>query len=372
MRYRNFLARTATLAVALAASAAGAAAELSFAHYAPGAGDLRLQLDDGAERRLGYREFGSVEQYPAGDRRVRVRRADGSLLADSTLRLREYDRYVVVVAGNGSTTAPYTLRVSADHNLPMLDATTLQSANLAIVPGGGTLQVRRDCGFGNPPAQQEAYLAGTAPLDAPDAGSSNLSGSSQTEACRETLIVGGAEVARLELSVTPGARTRRFAIGDGLAAPYELVEVVQGVEREADLPLDASLEGLWYPPAAAPGVSVQFAWDPEQPEGRRLSALFLGYGSEGEPTWRVLDPDFTLVEYRGGNPDGTHATVPFRQTRVRLVRHGCNEMTIVPDAGTLDLSHRLFGEFPRYALRLAKLFPPGCSAPASIAQEATR
>src|SRR5262245_5569038 len=104
------------LAVALLATAGTPdAAELGFAHYAPGAGDVLLEVD-AQSRALGYRDFQQVTQFEAGIRHLRATAADGRVLAEGDLDLLANDRYLVILAGNGSAQAPFELRLAVDHN----------------------------------------------------------------------------------------------------------------------------------------------------------------------------------------------------------------------------------------------------------------
>ena len=110
------------------------AAELAFAHYAPGAGEVRLQIDDEAPITLAYKTYIDARSTANGSRRLRVARPDGSVLAEGTLELRAADRFVVIVAGNGSNVAPFQLRAATDHNWPLTAGqSSLQVASLAIL-----------------------------------------------------------------------------------------------------------------------------------------------------------------------------------------------------------------------------------------------
>jgi hypothetical protein len=341
--------------IALAATGTVTGAELAFAHYAPGAGEVRIQVDDDTPRMLRYRGTGTLEPHAAGTRRLRATNSDGRILTETELPLRADDRYFVMLAGDGSDATPFQFRVSADHNVPLTNQRSLQHVNLAIA--NGPVQIEETCGV-RPQTSTEAFGTGSASAANPRQGNSNLHLSAQV-ACNFRLLVSGEPRATLSLIGEPGERLRRIAIGDGENEPYELRLEVQERRIESALLPSPAIEGLWYPVGAPPGTSLQLSYDAGQPAGHRVSGLLLGYDANGEPTWRVLESELRLVEYRGGNPDGTQATLPVRQSRLDLVVHSCGEITLVPKGGSEVLADGIF-EFPRHALRLTKLFPPGC------------
>lgn len=384
MSYLHFLRRMhrplATL-VALSACAAlpAIAAEVSYAHLAPGAGEVRLQSGEDAVQTLRYRDVTPTSAVADGPRMVRALRLDGSELASASLLLSRSDRFVVILAGNGSEAAPYQLRVAVDHNHPLLPGiASMQDANLAVT-APGALRLTLGCGAAAPVETGPlAFGTGTATLDAPYEGSSGLSLSPASRSCEDGVRVQGTSVTApaVARNASPGDRQRRFAIGDGTQEPYELLLVNQG--RETSLPFvapNARIEGVWYP-ADNPGIGLELAFDPEAPSGRQVSGVFFGFRGDGQPLWLTLERDragsrYDILEYAGGTPDGLRAVVGQWRGSADLIVHSCSEITLVPAVVVRELQDT-FPRFPRNAIRMTKLFPPGCSTLASTNSEVVR
>ena len=397
---RHLVHAFAAVAVAIAGANASAA-ELSFAHYAPGAGEIRLQVDESAPFPMRYRDFSALQTFSAGAHRMRALRADGSVLAQENFTLTADDRYVFIVAGNGGANAPFQLRFSIDHNHPLLgDQYSLQSVNRAIpservnpynrnVPE--STYTHRQCGEWLPgslpptPLVAEGWGEGTGDFQQFQVAFSGLSKGPANRTCRlvlrRTATRSDPPLAEVVWSARPGDRLRRFSIGDGVHEPFEIVMVNQGQEPVLGvIEPGAQLEGLWYAPRMATGVGFQAAFDPEAPEGRRLSGAFFGFESDGQPSWRLMAPDTRfptegpyfvrtdVIEYLGGVPDGTRAGVPFFRGRVEVLAHSCSDMTLIPESHAHPRSP-IFPRFPRNAIRLNKLFPPGCPTSASTANK---
>lgn len=353
-----------------------AAAELSYAHFAPGAGEVRLQIPGEAEQVLTYREMTATMPAADGERAVRVLHADGRELASATLTLTAADRFVVILAGNGSADAPYQLRVAVDHNHPLLSGVaSMQDANLAVT-APGALRMTLSCGSVIPSETGPLPFGyGTATPDAPYDGSSGVSLSPASRSCVDAVRVQGANVSApgVARNASPGDRQRRFAIGDGTQEPYEMLLVTQ--QREATLPSiapNALIEGIWYP-AENPGIGLELAFDPEATSGRQVSGVFFGFRGDGEPVWVTLERDrpgsrYDILEYAGGTPDGTRAVVGQWRGSADLIVHSCSEITLVPAIVVWELQDT-FPRFPRNAIRMSKLFPPGCSTLASTRSE---
>ena len=371
MSFRLLLIPLMLLAVTPARSA-----ELAFAHYAPGAGDVRLQVDDAAPLSLNYKSFVDAQTYPAGSYRLRVSRGDGSLIAQGELDLRESERFVVVLAGNGSAVAPFQLRAATDHNWPLTAGqSSLQVASLAIVEVAGSplsrpLQTGTICNSVNRSTGAEAFGSGTRPIDSPR-GSASFSIEADRPACThyaltpQALAADAAAVAEVAIDASEGDRLRRFLIGDGEHEPYEMVLVHQG--SEAIKPLmepDGSIEGVWSVAGEA-GTSLQIAFDAEAPEGRRVSGVYFGFEPDGRAAWRTFE-GLRLIEYVGGTLDGTRAAVGFERAGTALAAHSCMEMTLFVNES--DPRNAVVAPAPRNAITLRRLFPATCPPAAPRAE----
>lgn len=382
MKLRFFLTMVAGL-LALAAQAAGAA-QLSFAHYAPGAGELRLQVDQEVPIALAYGDFVGVRDYAGGTRQIRVTRSDGTALVSGELALAPTDRYVVIVAGNGSDIAPYQLRTAVDHNWPLLARqSSLQTASLAIVANPGQTGSRplltgTVCEGTNRSTGSENFGNGTRPLDNPQGGAGFSIQEDRPECVHYAMLSPTSDAsAEVMIAAQEGDRLRRFLIGDGVNEPHQMVLVHQGREpiRPALAP-DVTIEGLWSVVGEA-NTGLQVSFNPltgsgrELQVGRGINAVFFGYDEEGRSTWRTLvsDGPLRVVEYLGGNPDGTRAAVGFERGTALLTVHSCMEMTLtVLSAPSLESTP--FPASPRNAIPLKRLFPPTCPVPAEAAPEA--
>jgi hypothetical protein len=360
--------RARWLGAALVAFAFGTAqaAELGLAHYAPGAGELQLQIDAGAARSLNYGEHVAAQSIGNGSHALRVTHADGQTLAEATVTLEQGTNTLLLVVGNGSAQAPFELRLSPAHRPTLTgDAVSLQQANLAIVPGAGYVDVT-DCDTPSTLRKPESYLLGTDPIDptVPGSGSYRIGTAGGFPCVRAYFPASDELLAEGQFEAAPGDLLRRFIVGDGEHEPYRVVIVKDGNDLQASIEPTAELAGLWYPPSHAAGSAVQIAFDPNAPEGERLSALMLGFDAGGDPTWRVVDSKRRIFEYVGGNPDGTRAALPLSRGSVRFVVHSCGSMTLVPEPGAARLQDRFFGNGIGIGepMRLVKLFPPGCRA----------
>lgn len=350
------------------------AAELAFAHYAPGAGQVRLQLDDATPMTLDYKSFVDAETYPAGSHRLRASRPDGSIIAEGEFELRDTERFVLVLAGNGGAAAPFQLRAATDHNWPFTAGqSSLQVASLAIheIPGSAmprALQTGAICDGVNRSTGAEAFGSGTRPLDSPR-GSANVSVEADRPVCTHYADVPQAELAGTLAEVTieahAGDRLRRFLIGDGTHEPYEMVLVHQGNEGIKPLmAADGSIEGVWSV-VGEPSTSLQVAFDPAAPEGRRVTGVYFGFEPDGRATWRTFE-GLRLIEYVGGTLDGTHAAVGFERAGTQLAVHSCTEMTLFVNES--DPGNAVVAPAPRNAVTLRRLFPATCPPAAPRAQ----
>lgn len=366
----RFLLAVALLAAAGTSSAAG----LGFAHYAPGAGDVAIAVD-GRVHALSYRDFLQVTQYEAGMRHVRATAADGRLLAEGELALSSSDRYIVILAGNGSQEAPYELRLATDHNhVFVLEQWSLQTASLAIrvepdTPGLAPLRVHDTCrpaaGDGSGP---ETFGHGAAPIGE-TAGTGDVAIVNGARSCSVTLSgPDGETLDTTAYGTRPGERVRRFLIGDGVLAPYEVVVVSQGLDPV--LPVmepDASIEGL-FTIEGSHNTGLQVAYNAAAPAGERISAVYFGFENDGRASWRTLE-NGRVIEYVGGHPDGSRAAVGFERSRAEITAHSCRElsMKVTRRAGPAD--GQIFPAEPRNTLRLTRLFPPVCPPAVPTGQE---
>jgi hypothetical protein len=376
MQRRNIqtFTRASALLLLFAASAAVSAAQLSFAHLAQRAGTAHFQLDGQDTATLAYREAGPLLERAAGVHHIRVLHADGHVLAQGELTLPRNGRELVLLAGNGSSDAPYELRRSTDHNHPLFAGQrSLQEASLAIPRPAPTLLSTRLLCPGRPTAnpRRQGYGDGTAPLAAATA-SGGVSIGPAGGNCVEQLLEGAdAVLDEIPHDARAGDRQRRFVIGDGVNEPYALWLLTQGREPiQTVMTPDASLEGLWYPPGAPAGTGLQLAYDPGAAPGRQLSAILFGYENATVPRWQALLPStsnfpgqnrLTMVEYRG-DPDGVRAAIGFEIDGAMFIPHSCGEMTML---GTSGSRSGIVPAHPRDAIRFHKLFPSGCSAPAT-------
>jgi hypothetical protein len=357
---------------------AAIAAELSYAHFAPGAGAISVHLDADAPVSLSYREFGSLLRVADGSRQVTVRDAQGAVLAEGRIELAPRDRYVIMLAGNGSPEAPFQLRKSADHNYPFLEGqATVQIAGLAVSNGefsgassNSGLMLTRSCAGRTQSGGENKFGYGSSSLDSPFE-SSNLSRGGGFDDCDLRIAASGNTdaVAQSSLSTRPGERWRVFLIGDGKSQPYEVVTVLQQVEPVLpSLQAAAGFEGLWIEPGAA-RTGLQLAFNPGADGTAQMSALFFGYDDDGESRWNVfesgnLDGSLSILEFAGGNPEGTQDTLAINRGDATLVLHSCEEASLIPRGTVRKGSPLAQNAFPRDALRLRKLFPVGgCSNP---------
>jgi hypothetical protein len=171
---------------------------------------------------------------------------------------------------------------------------------------------------------------------------------------------------------------RSFFIGDGLNEPYAIRTVVQAIEPIlGDLEPDSRIDGLWAV-QDQPQTGLHIAFDPDANAGKQISSVQFGYDSNGAPSWRVFAPDSSenaepgmlqVLNYRGGNPDGTRAAIGFDRGDVDIIVHSCVEMSLVPGANAAARSGGMFPASPRESLRLHKLFPSGCTDLASRLEE---
>ena len=358
------LRRILFVAATILAGPAGAA-ELGFAHFAPGAGTVRLQVDALPAHVLAYKDYDAVTSHPAGLRHLSATAADGSVLAEGTLELAQDDRYVVMLAGNGTPQAPWQLRLATDHNHAfILEQSSLQEASLAIfVPDGGnalaSLVVRNSCDGSQARGTTEAFGYGTRTFDGrPWTGGVSIRNDRQ--ACVQTAETpAGDKVAEATIAARRGERLRRFLIGDGVHAPYEMVVVSQGIEAIRPLMTpDASIEGL-YAIEGAPNTGLQVAFDAFASPSKQISAVYFGFENDGRAAWRTIE-NVRLVEYVGGNIEGTRAAVGFERAHAFIAMHSCTELTMKVVMQTGLPEGRIFPGEPRNTLYLKRLFPPAC------------
>jgi hypothetical protein len=144
-----------------------------------------------------------------------------------------------------------------------------------------------------------------------------------------------------------------------------MVLVNQG--KEAIKPLmapDGSIEGVWSV-VGEPNTSLQIAFDPSAPEGRRVSGVHFGFEPDGRAAWRTFE-GLRLIEYVGGTLDGTRAAVGFERAGTALAVHSCEEMTLFVNES--DPRNAMVAPAPRNAISLRRLFPatcpPGATTPA--------
>jgi hypothetical protein len=371
--------RCIALLAFLLAFAAGKprAAELAFAHFAPGAGNVLVQVDELAPQVLAYKDYVDVARYPAGLRRLHALRSDGTLLAQGSFELHDNDRFVVILAGNGTAKAPYQWRLALDHNWVFIAGqSSLQYASLAIldVPGEPALQplfAGVDCnGSNRESARGEAFGDGTRAL-AGTGTTGSLNIETDRAECVHYLLdpaSPGARLAQATVSARAGDRLRRFIVGDGAVAPFELVIVNQGSETiHGTMAADHSIEGLWSI-VGEPNTGLQVAFDDAAPAGSKISAVYFGFEADGRATWRTFER-MRLVEYIGGNVDGTRAAVGFDRALAFITPHSCTDMSMVVMPETGAPAGHIFAPPPRNTVRLQRLFPAACPPPAPRAQE---
>ena len=363
----------------LATTGVAGAAELGFAHFAPGAGTARLQVDSLPAHVLDYKGYDDVTPHAAGRLRLSATRADGSVLAEGSFDLRQDDRYVVILAGNGSAQAPFQLRLATDHNHAfVLDQWSLQEASLAIFSAAGatalsTLVVQDSCSGGAvSPGTTEIFGYGTRTLASSSSGAGGISVRQQDQTCVQTLPdpAGGSALDDLSIRGRPGERLRRFLTGDGINEPYELVLVSQGIDTVYPVMTpDPSIEGL-YAIEGAPNTGLQVAFDEDAPAGKQLSAVYFGFENDGRAAWRTVE-NVRLVEYVGGNVDGTRAAVGFDRAFALVTTHSCRELTMKVAVQTGPMAGRIFPGEPRNTVYLTRLFPPACPPSVRKTQEET-
>ena len=363
--------RLLLLPLVFLATPAAHAAELAFAHYAPGAGEVRLQVDSRAPLTLDYKSYINAETYEGGSYRLRATRADGSVLAEGELELRDSESFVLILAGNGSSVAPFQLRAATDHNWPLTTGqSSLQVASLAVQEVSGrslpqALQTGTICDGVNRSTGTEAFGSGTRTVDSPR-GSASFSIEAERPPCTHYVLApqsglasadAAAAAAQVLIDASEGDRLRRFLIGDGTQEPFEMVLVHQ--RREPIKPLmepDGSIEGVWSVLGEA-NTSLQIAFDHEAPEGRRVSGVYFGFEPDGRAAWRTFE-GLRLIEYVGGTLDGTRAAVGFERAGTSLAVHSCREMTLFVNES--DPRNAVVAPAPRNAVALRRLFPATC------------
>lgn len=356
--------------ILLVVAGASSAAELGFAHYAPGAGTVLLEMEGEASRVLAYKDFEQVTYFDPGTRHLRARRADGSVLAEGDLELLQNDRYIVILAGNGTAQAPYQLRLAIDHNHVFTAGQwSVQEATLAVYSESGesalaALVVQDSCVNGGNSGTTEVFGYGTRTLSAPASGGVTVREAGQT--CAFSVR----DMSAVQVSITgqSGERLRRFLIGDGVRAPYEMIVVSQGIDPvQPVMAADASIEGL-YSIDGAPNTGLQVAYDPGAPSGQRLTAVYFGFENEGRASWRTIEK-MRVVEYMGGNTDGTRAAVGFERAIAFLTVHSCMDLSLKLFMQTGVAAGHIFPADPRNTLRLTRLFPPVCPPAVPNGQE---
>lgn len=360
-------------AALLAAAGTPSAAELGFAHFAPGAGEVLVEVD-AESHALAYRDFRQVTQTGAGTRHLRATAADGTVLAEGDLELAANDRYIVMLAGNGSGDAPYEFRLAVDHNhVFVLEQWSLQALSVAITPRGARgmepLFVGDTCrGASTEFSPGESFGDEAGVLGGRAIGTFTITNG--VEPCRVTAKdAGGNTLATAEYSPRPGERIRRFLIGDGVQAPYEILMVSQGLEpvRPVMEP-DASVEGL-FSIEGAPNTGLQVTFNPSARAGESpLSAVYFGFENDGRASWRTVEKG-RVVEYVGGTPDGTRAAVGFDRALGFITAHSCRELSMTVAMQTGPTAGRIFPGEPRNTLRLTRLFPPVCPPAVPNGQE---
>lgn len=361
----------------LAAMAPAGAAELGFAHFAPGAGTVLIEAGAGTHV-LDYKGYEGVVSHPAGTVHVSALGADGTLLTEGEFPLRQNDRYVVILAGNGSAQAPWQFRLATDHNFAFTGRQwSVQDVSLAIPPVADAtsftpppvIVVQDSCrGVGLSAGTPESFGYGTRTLSDTDASGVSVREVGQT--CVQTAGTAGIEPALDEVAITgrPGERLRRFLTGDGVNAPYEMVVLSQGIDPV--LPVmtpDASIEGL-FSIVGQPNTGVQVVYDGSAPEGERVSAVYFGFENDGRASWRTLEKTH-VIEYVGGNREGTRAAVGFDRARALITAHNCNELTILVAMQSGPTDSHIFPAGPRNTLYLKRLFPPVCPPSVPTGQE---
>jgi hypothetical protein len=372
------------MALALAAPCAGAfAAQVSFAHFAPGAGPVTLSISGGNSVALEYRDFVGVREVADGARQIEVRNAAGAVLVQGQVTLGPNDREVIMLAGNGSESTPFQLRRSADHNRPFTadgSQASLQTASLAIVDLGfaslaganSGVSFARRCGGEASSSSKLAFGYGTSALGEAE-GASNLTLGKNFNACTVMLSVPGYSeiMPQAALSGRPGERKRIFVIGDGRREPYELFTVLQGLEPIfTPIAPTPGFEGLWSISGEA-NMGLQVAVNPKADGSYAATAIFFGYDDNGDSQWNVLtqvadtSDGLTVLEYSGGNPQGTQAAIALNRGTATLLFFSCSEAVLVPDSNVAAFRSALaIGEMPRDSIWLRKLFPVGgCSVP---------
>lgn len=372
MAFNRSIAVAAALLLGLPLAGPASAAELTVAHFAPGAGALRVRIGEGASFPLRYGEHLAASPSARGAQVVRALREDGSVLAEASFTVPEpgSEGEMLLIVGNGSPQAPFEFRTShrLRTELPGRGG-WLQRLNLAIVSGFDHVETD-DCD-GNP-ADVEGYLEGTQALGAGRRPSSNnLRFTPAGTEC--AVLVHPAErnpLTEASVRVLSGDHVRRLLTGDGRQEPYRIVYLREAGTPPRTVEPTADLAGLWYPPDQPAGSAVQISYDRNAPPGQRVSALVLGFDASGKPGWRVIDGQGRVIEYPGGTPDGSRRPDTRVRGTVTFQVHGCGSITLVPDPLN-TLADPLFtgaDGLPR-PWRLAKLFPFGCRAVAP-AQEA--
>ena len=367
-------ARVAAL-VLLCLAGAPRAAELGFAHFAPGAGTVRVQVDDLPAHVLAYKDYDAVTRHDAGLVSLRATRADGSVLAEGTLDLRQNDRYIVIVAGNGTHAAPWQLRLATDHNHAFVAGQwSLQEANLAIAadPASGALAqlaVQDSCDGAFSPGPTEAFGRGTRSLTGTET-SGSVSIRQVGTACVQAVLdpAGSAPLGEASFGGRSGERLRRFVVGDGVAAPIEVVLVNQGIDTVyPQMAPDASIEGL-FAIDGVPNTGLQVTFDADAPPGESITAVYFGFENDGRASWRTVEK-MRIVEYVGGNAEGTRAAVGFDRAIASIAVHTCSQLSMKVTAQSGPPSGLIFPGAPRNTVYLKRLFPPTCPPAVPNGQE---
>ena len=367
-RWRVWLAALHALALPVVCFAAP---RIDFGHYAPGAPAVSLEIDS---RRVAdqveYRDYHRRLPITAGAHRIVARNPAGEIIAERDIALKEPDRMVVFLTGDGRPDLPFELLISWDHNRPFInDDMSVQQVNLAVVRtasgAGAGIQVGRDCGFGGPRFAVVSYAHGTEGV-AGNRLSGGYSLSLGPSTCTSLLASSqGAAVTRYFRQPEPGLRLREIITGDGREHPWVIDFIVQDIEPTLSaIPTSPAIEGLWFDPNK-PGSGLLITHAPTEANPNRVKAVIYGFGSGGRATWRILDGGH-IFQVVGGNPGGTAGVLSVRSSRAQITFHACDHASIQSYSGLMGgLTALPTDPFPRDSVVLRKLLPANCNASAA-------
>lgn len=367
--WRGWLLGLAMIALSPAATAAP---RVDFGHYAPGAPMVSLEIDDQAlVHQVGYRDYRAHVGVAPGSHRLRVRSADGAVITERDLELAPSDSLVLFLAGDGRADLPYQLLVSYDHNHPIEEGSmTLQSTTLSVVRGAeGQLQptsLGTQCGSLQVRWTTSHFANGTEGIANDDIG---LFGGYSLSTGRNhciTLLASSLDASEPQAHVPPsaaGLRLREVISGNGRDYPLTIDYIQQAVEQTVQVVgATSAIDGLWFDPNN-PGSGLLLAHAPTEADPHRVKAIIYGFGRQAQATWRVLDGE-QILQFAGGDPDGTRAVVGVGRTEAEIRFHACDFASLRSLSGSLIEFTALPNlQFPRDVILLRKLLPAGCNPP---------